>query len=161
MAANKPFRVVAGFGKRIEFWILGEMIRYGLDMYVPLVDDQGIDAIVRRRDGSFAEVQIKARSANVKPGTETLFSVRSHEVRPNFWFGFYSEKTNQQWIMTSDQFVKEANQTKTGKYEGLWWIKFDTKSRRGTQRGVNTDLGRYLAQDYSRIERKPEPSRNE
>jgi hypothetical protein len=155
MAKNLRFRAVAGFGKRIEFWILGDMIRYGLDMYIPLVDDQGIDAIVRRRDGSFVELQIKARSANVKAGTETLFSVRSHKVSPNFWFVFYSEKTDQKWIMTSEEFVEEGSQTKTGKYEGLWWIKFDTKRRRGSPRGAITNFDRYLAEDYTRIEPRP------
>jgi hypothetical protein len=63
------FRHTAGFGKRIEFWIIGEMLKEGLDVYVPLVDDKAIDAVVRRRDGSFVEVQIKARSREIIPGT--------------------------------------------------------------------------------------------
>ena len=62
------FRHSAGFGKRIEFWIIGQMLKEGLDVYVPLVDDNAIDAIVRRPDGSFVEVQIKARSRDVAPG---------------------------------------------------------------------------------------------
>jgi hypothetical protein len=52
------FRRSAGFGKRIEFWIIGQMLKEGLDVYVPLVDDMAIDAVVRRADGSFIEVQI-------------------------------------------------------------------------------------------------------
>lgn len=153
MATGKPFRVSAGFGKRIEFWILAEMIRYGLDVYVPLVDDQGIDAVVRKRTGEYAGVQIKARSKSAKQGTETLFSVRSHEMQPNFWFVFFSEPLGKQWIMTSEEFAKEASQTKTGKYKGLWWIKFDTKRKRGSS--VAVDLDRFLATDFSRIEPKP------
>jgi hypothetical protein len=59
------FRHSAGFGKRIEFRIIGQMLKEGLDLYVPLVDDNAIDAVVRRHDGSFVEVQIKARSRDV------------------------------------------------------------------------------------------------
>ena len=36
-----------------------------VDVHTPLVDDMGIDAIVRKEDGSFIEAQIKARSKNV------------------------------------------------------------------------------------------------
>ena len=32
---------------------------------MPLVDDKGIDIIVRRKDGTFIEVQVKARSKDV------------------------------------------------------------------------------------------------
>ena len=34
---TKTFRHSAGFGKRIEFWIIGRMLKEGLDVYVPLV----------------------------------------------------------------------------------------------------------------------------
>ena len=59
------YRNLAAFGKRIEFWLIGQMLKEGLDVYVPLVDDIAIDAVIRRPDGSFAEVQIKARSKDV------------------------------------------------------------------------------------------------
>ena len=68
------FRHAAGFGKRIEYSIIAEMLKDGMDVYVPLVDDNGIDAVVRKSDGSFVEVQIKARSAEVNPGDEALFA---------------------------------------------------------------------------------------
>ena len=41
-----PFRHSAGFGKRIEYWIIGRMLKEGLDVYVPLVDDDAIDAVI-------------------------------------------------------------------------------------------------------------------
>jgi hypothetical protein len=52
------FRHSAGFGKRIEYWVIGLMLKEGLDVYVPLVDDFGVDAVVRRKDGTYAEIQI-------------------------------------------------------------------------------------------------------
>ena len=38
------FRHNAGFGKRMEHWIVGRMLKEGLDIYLPLVDDDAIDA---------------------------------------------------------------------------------------------------------------------
>lgn len=61
-SATRSFRNSAAFGKRIEYWIIARMLKEGMDVYVPLVDDHAGDAIVRRSDGSIALIQIKARS---------------------------------------------------------------------------------------------------
>lgn len=80
-----PFRHNAGFGKRMEFWVIGEMLRRGFDVYIPLVDDRGVDAVVRLQSGVY--VQIKARSLDVKFGDAALFSAIKHdEPRDNYWF---------------------------------------------------------------------------
>ena len=76
--AGLKFRHSVGFGKRMEFWIIGEMLRLGLDVYIPLVDDRGVDAVVRRPDGSFVELQIKARFKKVKLGDAALFGAIQH-----------------------------------------------------------------------------------
>ena len=49
----KTFRHSAGFGKRIEYWIIGNMLKEGLDVYIPMVDDDAIDAVIRRKNESF------------------------------------------------------------------------------------------------------------
>ena len=51
---NHSFTNLASFGKRIEHFLIGQMLKEGLDVYLPVVDDKGIDAVVRRPDGSFA-----------------------------------------------------------------------------------------------------------
>ena len=74
------FRTLAGFGKRIEYWLVGRMLKEGLDVYLPLVDDDAVDALVRRPDGSVALVQIKARSEGVVAGDAALFAAIDHPV---------------------------------------------------------------------------------
>ncbi len=49
MTPQKPFRNSAAFGKRIEYWIIGRMLKEGLDVYIPLVDDHAVDAIIKRK----------------------------------------------------------------------------------------------------------------
>ena len=63
-----PFRHSDGFGMKMEYWIIGRMLKEGLDIYVPLVGDDAIDAVVRRENVSFITVQIKARYKDVVPG---------------------------------------------------------------------------------------------
>ena len=111
---KRNFRNSASFGKRIEYWIIGQMLKEGLDVYVPMVDDMGIDAVVRRPDGQFTEVQIKARSKEVILGNASLFAAIQHKPRENYWFVFYSERMQIMWIMTSEEFIKEARQNKSG-----------------------------------------------
>ena len=36
---GRSFRSSAGFGRRIEYWIIGRMLKEGMDVYVPFVDD--------------------------------------------------------------------------------------------------------------------------
>lgn len=51
------FRHSAGFGKRMEYNLVGKMLMEGLDVYLPLVDDHGVDCIIKREDGTFIEIQ--------------------------------------------------------------------------------------------------------
>ena len=118
------FRHSAGFGKRIEYWVIGQMLKEGLDVYVPLVDDNAIDAVIRKPDGSYVEVQIKARSSDVIPGDASLFAAIPHEHRENYWFIFYSERLDTIWLMTSKEFIDESYQNKKGKNAGkrsIWF----------------------------------------
>ena len=118
------FRHSAGFGKRMEYNLVGKMLMEGLDVYLPLVDDHGVDCIIKRADGSFIEIQIKARSNEVTDGDAALFSAITHELTPNFYFVFYSERLDSMWIMSSEEFLKECVTNKNGKNKGkrsIWF----------------------------------------
>ncbi|HMN55874.1 MAG TPA: hypothetical protein PKE15_01390 [Ottowia sp.] len=150
------FRHSAGFGKRIEYWIIGLMLKEGMDVYVPLVDDHAVDAIVKRKDGSIAQVQIKARSRTVKAGAAARFSAIPHsEVLKDYWFVFYSEGLNQIWIMSSEEFDREAVRNKSGKNAGLRSIWFNGR-RKNKITSVAEDYckpqwTKYLATSFERI----------
>ena len=152
---TKTFRHSAGFGKRIEYWIIGQMLKEGLDVYVPLVDDDAIDAVIRRSDGSFITTQIKARSKDVIDGDAALFAAIPHELRENYWFIFYSERMNMTWIMTSEEFIKESVQNKTGKNAGkrsIWFNgKKKDKAKGGTIEYCKKQFEKYIAKDFQRL----------
>lgn len=74
------FRHSAGFGKRMEYNLVGKMLMEGLDVYLPLVDDHGVDCVIKKEDGTFIEIQIKARSNEVTFGDAGLFAAITHEL---------------------------------------------------------------------------------
>ena len=160
MGKGKRFRHTAGFGKRIEYWLVGQMLIEGMDVYMPLVDDHAVDAIVRRSDGSTALIQIKARSNDVIEGSAALFAAIPHPgTRKDYWFVFYSERMDTKWIMTSAEFIRESVQNKSGENVGKRGIWFNGK-RRDKKTGkveehVKPQFEKYVAEDFSRIRRKP------
>jgi hypothetical protein len=148
------FRHSAGFGRRMEYWLIGRMLKEGLDVYIPLVDDFGIDAVIRKGDEEFIEVQIKARSKTVGEGNAAHFAAIVHEKpRKHYYFVFYSERLDAMWIMSSEQFIAEALQGKTGKNVGKRSIWFNsTKIDPATNKRVEYAKERYdtyLAHDFS------------
>lgn len=146
-----PFRNSAAFGKRIEYYVVGLMLKEGLDVYMPLVDDDAIDAVVKRPDGRFVEVQIKARSNDVKFGDGGLFAALTHELRRNYWFIFYSERMDTIWIMSSNELIKEAAQNKTGKNVGKRSIWFNGRNTGEQTEHVKPQFQRYVATNFRRI----------
>lgn len=112
---DKSYRHKASFGKRIEHYLIGQMLKEGLDVYIPMVDDDAVDAVVKRPDGKYVEIQIKARSKDVGKGNSELFAAINHKSRDNYWFVFYSERLNVMWILTSQEFLDKASRnTKAG-----------------------------------------------
>ena len=149
------FRSSAGFGKRMEYNLVGKMLMEGLDCYLPLVDDHGVDCVIKKADGTFIEVQIKARSNEVTDGDAALFSAIVHDYRPNFYFVFFSERLNTMWIMSSEEFLQEGVTNKTGKNAGKRSIWFNG-NRKNKETGKKQEycyerFNKYIATDFSRF----------
>lgn len=152
---GKSFRHTAGFGKRMEYHLIGQMLMEGLDCYVPLVDDHGVDCVVKKEDGTFIEIQIKARSKEVNEGDAALFSAIAHEQTTNYYFVFYSERLSTMWILSSEEFLRECVTNKTGKNAGKHSIWFNGR-RKNPQTGIKEEYcypkyNKYVCSDFSRF----------
>ena len=166
MTTGIKFRHSAGFGRRMEYWLIGRMLREGLDVYVPLVDDFGIDAVIRKQDNEFIEVQIKARSEAVKEGDAALFAAIEHpKLRKNYFFVFYSERLDAMWIMSSEEFISEANQNKKGKNKGKRSIWFNgRKTDKVTAKKIEypyPKFEKYRAANFSMFRQVSSPERDD
>ena len=149
------FRSLAGFGKRMEYNLVGKMLMEGLDCYLPLVDDHGVDCVIKKADGTFIEVQIKARSNEVTDGDAALFAAIVHDYRPNFYFVFFSERLHTMWIMSSEEFLQECVTNKTGKNAGKRSIWFNG-NRKNKETGKKQEycyerFDKNIATDFSRF----------
>jgi len=149
------FRHTAGFGKRMEYNLIGKMLMEGLDVYVPLVDDHGVDCVIKREDGTFIEVQIKARSREVIDGDAALFAAIPHELTDNFYFVFYSERLDMMWILSSEEFLQECVTNKKGKNAGkhsIWFNGNRTNKKTGERHEYcKKQFERYLCKDFARF----------
>ena len=149
------FRHSAGFGKRMEYSIVGKMLMEGLDVYLPLVDDHGVDCVIKKEDGTFIEVQIKARSKEVTDGDAALYAAITHELTPNFYFVFYSERLETMWILSSEEFLKECVTNRTGRNAGKRSIWFNgnrtDKETRLKKEYCKEQFMQYVATDFSRF----------
>ena len=110
---------------------------------------------MRRKDGSIALIQIKARSRDVVEKNAALFAAIVHDPREHYWFIFYSERLDLMWIMTSAEFIERAVQNKSGKNLGKRSIWFNG-TRRNKQTGkveeyCKPQWEKYLATDFSRL----------
>ena len=149
------FRHSAGFGKRMEYNLIGEMLMEGLDVYLPLVDDHGVDCVIKKDDGTFIEVQIKARSNEIAEGDAALFAAITHDLTENFYFVFYSERMNMKWILSSEEFLKECATNKNGKNAGkrtIWLNGNRTDPKTGIKKEYcKKQFEKYIAKDFSRF----------
>ena len=152
METSKKFRHNAGFGKRMEYYVMGRMLKEGIDIYVPLIDDNGIDAVVRKKDGTFIELQIKARSEDVVFGDAALFAAITHENRENYFFAFYSARMEKIWIMSSEEFIEESVQNKNGKNIGKRSIWFNGKSTKLNKEHSHPRFDKYIDEHFSRLQ---------
>ena len=104
-------------GKSTEMLVASMLLAENREVYLPCVDDHGVDMIVRTKDFTqgngarpenfeFQEIQIKSVS---KGG---LFAAMTINPRPNYWFVFYIRDINKIWLFNSLEIVnyKKLNQ---------------------------------------------------
>jgi len=111
------FRDNASFGKRQEYVVVAELLKRGFDVYMTLVDDQGIDCIIRLNNKHYLDIQIKARSKDAKQWN--FFAALSFKPAGNYFFIFYTEKDNNFWIVPSKDIPKLGIVNKSGKHAGV------------------------------------------
>ncbi|MGH7801892.1 MAG: hypothetical protein ACREOW_14920 [Thermodesulfobacteriota bacterium] len=110
------YRDTASFGKRHEYIAIAELLKRGFDVYMTLVDDQGIDCILRLDENKYVDVQIKARSKKAEQWN--FFAAMFFKPRKNFYFIFYTEKNGYFWVMPSEDVAELAHRNKSGSNKG-------------------------------------------
>lgn len=116
-------------GQSVEYKIASMLLAEDREIYLPVVDDHGVDILVRPKNPAnvYQELQIKSIS---KGG---LFAAIScNNPRPNYWFVFHLLNVagigqSLTWLINSMDFVKIASQNKQGKNIGKYSLTLATK----------------------------------
>lgn len=154
--STHSFFELASFGKRMEFSLIADMLKEGLDIYRPMVDDKGIDCILRRPDGTFAEIQIKARSKKIGPKNAATFAGIKCTPQRNYWFVFHAALLGENglmWIMNSLELDKYASRNISGDNIGSYTIHLHKMKKCGIKTCLypNPRLEKFITTNFDRI----------
>lgn len=146
------YRDTASYGKRREYIAIAELLKRGFDVYMTLVDDQGIDCIIRVDERRYLDIQIKARSRDAKQWQ--VFAAMTFKPRDNLYFILYTERDDSYWIFPSHDLDKICHTNLTGQNVGkrhLTLPKITTGNKAGRFAKYKNDSGFELLRELERI----------
>ena len=108
-------------GKRAELYVFGELAKRGLLPYVPVVDVEGIDAIVRPDGGEWLELQIKALrvSGGKAPGWVQVDALKPEDGFFIIFVEAPQAEISDVWILPSRVFDAYASRPPKGRPRDL------------------------------------------
>lgn len=68
------------FGKICEYRVISELLQEGLEVFLPAIDNRGVDCIVKNKNGQFIEIQIKGRQPR------DIFNIQSFIPKDDYFF---------------------------------------------------------------------------
>src|SRR3989344_6068327 len=80
-------------GKRGEYRVIGKLMESGFTVYVPILDIEGIDCIIKNDTGRLIEIQIKTR--NKKDSDNRQFKLKSLRPHKDLFICCYMIDTNE------------------------------------------------------------------
>jgi hypothetical protein len=93
--------------KRAALWVFDQLLREGVIAYQPLLNIEGVDAVIRGQDGRYKDLMIRASANEHYP---TWFSVNKMEPRDNLYVLCVSWQVTpvQVWVFPSAEFSRYA-----------------------------------------------------
>jgi hypothetical protein len=115
------YRNTASFGKRQEFIAISELLKRGFDVYLTLVDDQGIDCVIKINENLYLDIQIKTRSKIAKNSNH----FGPYDINPweNYFYILYMEETNNYFVLPTYILIDIFRDNKSGKNIGKFSLK--------------------------------------
>lgn len=104
-------------GKVGELIVASKMAADGLDVYMPVADDGGIDFVVVNKHGKFNKVQVKTAGET----KHLTVAVDKHKPKKDFWFVLHCTKPGMEgfWLLTSKEYCNVARKGGTEKKPSL------------------------------------------
>lgn len=90
-------------GKAIEHYLISELLKHDFDVYCPVVDE-GIDFIVRDREGGYVDIQVKSRK------DKGDFFIKPFKVNENFFIVCHNLTTGDFFMVPSSSFYYNSEE---------------------------------------------------
>ena len=97
-------------GKSAEFLVFAELLKRDADLYLPIVDI-GIDAIIKKKDGTYLQIQVKSTEADEQAGYFNVDDINEHPKENYFIICVDMNKEKSKiegkpniWILTAKDF---------------------------------------------------------
>ena len=153
---NTSLNAKQSLGKSTELLITSLLLDEGREVWLPTVDDHGVDLIIKTREFNnevggtkaqhheYQEVQIKSVSGT----REALFVFDLKQAKPNYWFIFYVKNINTFWLINSMDIAEPGAfpQNKTGKNVGKYNISLTTQNL-----NISKKYKKYIVDDFYKI----------
>jgi len=94
-------------GKRGEYKVIGKLMEKGFLVYIPVVDVEGVDCIIKNEKGRLIQIQIKTRNKTAEDDAKN-FIVNRLEANRDFFVCCYFLNTGDLWVIPSLVFEKEC-----------------------------------------------------
>jgi hypothetical protein len=131
-------------GKRAEFLVFAELIREGADVYLPIIDT-GIDAIVRREDGTQLDIQVKSTKKGWSLAAWVPDNLQLLQRRFIVWVDMSKSEENPEiWVFPGESFKDYS--IKIGAEQGFTYRRLDLNAtRKGDDQPRSALLQKYHA----------------
>lgn len=139
-------------GKRGEFIVFGELIKKRFDLYLPVID-VGIDAIVRLKNGTYREIQVKTTQAEEQAGYFNVYDLKPRNSLFIVCVDMSDEKQKkwgqpEVWVLPSEVFFEYATMAKLRSGSTLYHLPLPAKDKRHGNRRRDEILKRYRANKH-------------
>ena len=140
------------FGRSTKCLVIFKFLGEGREVYVPPVDDHGIDLIVVSKPTSidsaalitYQEIQVKSRTE------DGLFAaIPCPNPRAHYWFIFYIRDLDTFWLINSEDFVRLASKNLKGKHVGKYSLHLASKTKTGLK--IQSKYKEYIVTDFSKV----------
>ena len=118
-------------GKAGELRVFSEILRRGATVFMPLADIHGVDAIVRRKDGTLLEVQIKTHSTDYMANWFDVYDVEKHETDRFVIIGVdMLVEPPESWVFPADVFIEYGTRSKRSDGSQVYRLDLEARSRK-------------------------------
>lgn len=144
---KRTFRLSASFGMLMELYFV---LRVGPKVFALIDNADGVDMVIKRKNGNFGVIQIKASSKDVVFGDAAFNDTMTNARRPNDWHD-YTELMDTTTLLSQKEFEPESLTNRTGRKEGEKSIWFNGTKPKSKPNSCNLDCSQNLATNFSRI----------